>query len=110
MLLGGIETYLIKIIRRLKKNGVRIIWLSTKDRKIDEGFTDDLLDGNVEIVDYISSGFNWFKCSDIQFDNEEEIVGFAFEPIDFFKLELFRKKFPNAKMNIFYWVPHFSGI
>jgi hypothetical protein len=32
--IGGIETYLVRLIRQLKENGNRVIWLCPSEQKI----------------------------------------------------------------------------
>jgi hypothetical protein len=108
--IGGIEVYLIRLIRKLKKNGNRIIWLCTvTDKFIDESFKKDLLDGYVEIIDINTRGFNWIKHTSLQFNRNEEVVALAFNPMDYFRLESIKKQYKEIKIDSFYWVPHFKS-
>lgn len=109
MQIGGIETYLIRLIRKLKELKHRIIWLTPKDRIIDDGFKQDLLDGQVEVVDIHINGLNWIRHKEIAFAPNEEVIALAFDPVDFLRLETLKKSYSQVRIDNFYWVPHFAG-
>jgi hypothetical protein len=107
--IGGIETYLIRLIRQLKEKGNRVLWLTPADRYIDDSFKDDLLDGYVEIIEINTRGFNWIKHANINFNKNEEVIALSFEPFDFLRIETIKKEYSSIRIDSFYWVPHFKG-
>jgi glycosyltransferase involved in cell wall biosynthesis len=107
--IGGIETYLIRLIRELRNNGNRILWLCPRDRYIDESFKNDLLDGYVELIEINKSGLNWIKHADIPFHIGEEVIALAFDLFDFMRIETIKKEYSKIQIDSFYWVPHFFG-
>lgn len=109
MNIGGIETYLIRLIRQLKRTGNRILWLVPADRYIDDGFKNDLLDGYVEIIEINIKRLNWIKHSNIKFSTDEEVIALAFDPVDYLRLETIKKKYKEIRIDSFFWVPHFCG-
>ncbi|WP_163468927.1 glycosyltransferase [Fusobacterium sp. IOR10] len=108
--LGGIQKYLIKLIRLLKKDNIRIIWIcKNRELIIDKGFEKDLLDGYVEII--LMEGYkkNWVKNLKLKFSAGEKIVAFSFSFYDFLHLEMIKKKYNYLEFNTFFWVAHFKG-
>jgi hypothetical protein len=107
--IGGIETYLVRLIRQLKENGNRVIWLCPANRYIDDGFKNDLLDGYVEIIEIKNRGFHWIKHAQIDFNMGEEVIALAFDPFNYLRLETIKKEYIGIRIDSFYWVPHFEG-
>lgn len=107
--IGGIETYLIRLIRKLRETGNRVIWLAPINRRIDEGFKEEILDGYVEIINIGTKIFSWIDCEEILFAKDEEVTALAFDPINYLRLETIKKKYNNVAINSIYWVPHFKG-
>lgn len=107
--IGGIETFLIRLIRKLRKSSNRVIWITRENRTVDKGFEKDLLDGYVEIVNIKKDKLNWIKHKDIVFNEGEEVVALAFNLPDFLRLETIKKKYKNITIDSFFWVPHFTG-
>ncbi|MEK3879580.1 glycosyltransferase [Paenibacillus sp. FSL M7-0420] len=109
MEIGGIQTYLIRTIKQLKKNGNRIIWLFPVDGYIDDSFKGSLLNGEIEIVNVDFEKINWINSFDLIFKDDEEVVALAFDLINFTFLELMKRKYSKITINSFFWVPHFEG-
>lgn len=110
MYVGGIELYLIRLIRKLKANGNRIIWLAPADNLIDETLKPDLMDGYIERIDVRLYDLNQINRVSIVFGEKEEIVALALNLITFMQLEVLKKKYKTTRIDSFYWVSHFKGL
>jgi len=110
MYVGGIELYLIRLIRKLKANGNRIIWLAPADNLIDETLKPDLMDGYIERIDVRLYDLNQINHVSIVFGEKEEIVALALNLITFMQLEVLKKKYKTTRIDSFYWVSHFKGL
>lgn len=106
--IGGIENYLLRTIRDLKKNGNRIIWIFPEGGYIDDSFNKDLMDGSVEIINVNLDKFSWIKLLDIKFNNDEEAIAIAFNLFNYIFLEMIKKKYADIQIDSFFWVPHFK--
>lgn len=107
--IGGIETFLIRLIRKLRKNNNRIIWLTRENRSVDKGFKKDLLDGYVEIINIKTDKLHWTRNENLLFNEGEEAVALAFNLVDFLRIENIKKEYKNITIDSFFWVPHFTG-
>lgn len=110
MYIGGVENYLIRLIRKLKANGNRIIWLTNTGTFVDEVLKPDLLDGYVEIVNVKINDLTDINNVNIVFGDEEEAVSLAFDISSFMQMEILKKNHKNNRIDNFYWVSHFEGI
>jgi hypothetical protein len=106
--IGGIENYLLRTIRNLKKNGNRIIWIFPEGGYIDDSFNKDLMDGSVEIINVNLDKFSWIHSLNIKFDNDEEVIALAFNLFNYIFLEMIKKKYNDIRIDSFFWVPHFK--
>ena len=110
MLVGGVEMNLIRLIRKLKENGNRVIWLAPKEKFIDETLKSDLLDGYVEIIDISLSEVSNIPTKNLSFKSNEEVIAFAFDINSFLFLEVIKDKFRDIIIHDFFWVSHFQGL
>lgn len=108
MILGGIQTYLIRTIKLLKQNNNRIIWIRPTGGKVDEGFESELFDGYVEIINVNFDNMFWINDLNMKIDEDEEIIAYAFSLYNFAFLEMIKNKYKTKKINNFFWVPHFK--
>lgn len=108
LLLGGIETFVIRTIRWLKRNNYRIVYLFPSGSMIADGFKKDILNGNVEIIEVDFDNKNWLENLKIDFSENEQVIAYAFNLYYFAFLEVIKKKYKNIKINDFFWVPHFK--
>lgn len=107
--IGGIETYIYSTVKKLRRNGNRILWVFPEGGHIDKGFQDELLNDDVEIISINFDKKNWIKDLEINFEENEEVVALAFSLFDFVFLEVIKRKYANVNINNFFWVPHFEG-
>lgn len=105
MLIGGIETYIYKAIKALKKEGASVVWAKEPKSKIDESFVSEVYDGKTVIM----NGLDVKKFSEIVVDSDTEIKIVTFDLFYFAKAEAFKRKFKLCTVHTFYFVPHFEG-
>ena len=106
--LGGIETYLYILIKYFKKEGHRIIWIYPKGTYIDDGFSNEFLDGTIEIVEVDFDKYNWINKCHINFKKDEVVVALAFNLFNYVFLERIKTKYKAIEIHSFFWVPHFE--
>lgn len=106
--LGGIQTYLIRTIKKLKKENCRIIWLAPKGGIVEEGFKKEIFDGYIEIVEVDLDDFFWINKVNINFYKDEKVTAYAFNIFHFVFLEMIKNKYKSTKIDNFFWVPHFK--
>ena len=107
--LGGIQKLLIAIIRELKKNNNRIIWIAKNIDNVDEGFKKDIFDGKIDILKVNYEEFFWEKNLKLNISDKEEVIAFSFSFFEFCTLERIKKYNRNIKIHNFFWVAHFCG-
>jgi glycosyltransferase involved in cell wall biosynthesis len=105
---GGIQTYLYRLITKLKKEGHRIIWIYPQGTYIDDEFFGEFFDGSIEIIKVDFDKPNWIKNCEINFDKDEVVVALAFNLFNFIFLEKIKKKYSLIQIHDFFWVPHFK--
>lgn len=105
--IGGIQKFLIFLIRELKKKNIRIIWLTQSDPVVAVGFKKDIEDIEKYYIDY--KNFNSLKKLKINFTNDEEILALAFSFREYCNLERFKKYNNQYNISTIFWVPHFEG-
>jgi hypothetical protein len=105
---GGIETYIYRTIKQLKKDGHRIIWIFPSGGYIDDGFKDEFFDGSVEIIRVNFNQALWINTINISFNEKERVCALAFSLFDFTFLEMLKNKYKSVHINSFFWVPHFE--
>ena len=110
MHVGGVELYLIRTIRKLQKNGNRIVWLTPPDSTIDETLVETLTDRTVERIDITLNDFNQISQLPLEFADNEKVAALAFNIITFMQLEMLKKKYHSAKIDNFFWVSHFQDL
>lgn len=108
MEVGGIENYILRTVRQMKKRGNRVIWLFPKGGYIDESYKPDLLDGSVEVVRVEFDRADWIRNLDIAFGENEEVLALAFNLFNFSFLEMLKREYDRSRIDSFYWVPHFK--
>lgn len=107
---GGIELYLLRLIRKLKKNNYRIIWLTSFNVIIDETLMSDFCDPYIERKEISLNDIYSIRTIKLDFEHGEKVYALAFNPITFLQLESIKKKYKHAIINNFYFVSHFQGI
>lgn len=107
--IGGIETYIYRTVKKLRKNGNRIIWIYPEGGYIDDGFKSELFNDDVEIVRVNLDNRNWIEDLNIRFEHREKVLALSFNLFDFAFLELIKRKYIDTDIDSFFWVPHFEG-
>ena len=105
--LGGIQKSMVNIIRQIKKDGNRIIWITTNQNQVDEGFLKDI--EGIEIYQYNSKKYNSLDSLKIFFEKNEEVVGLAFAYREYCFLLRIKEKNKNMIFTTILWMPHFEG-
>ncbi|MBS5112849.1 MAG: hypothetical protein KHZ15_09245 [Coprobacillus cateniformis] len=108
--LGGIEKNLIEQIITYSKMGIRIIWL--RYGNIEDIYTpwkEVLNKYKVEIIDVNINTNKLIVIPNLQFEENEVVYATCYEPIDFARLEIIANHY-RQKFNLYYIVPHFTGI
>lgn len=108
MRLGGIEMFLLRRIRWMKKKGYRVIYLCTKKKPIiDDSFIND-----ISAIEFYYVNFRnplWLYTLKLNLPQESKVQVYTFNIIDFSFVEALRCKFRNS-INTFYWIPNFEGL
>lgn len=107
LFVGGIEKYVIDMMKNAITKGNRVIWMCHKDVKYSHIY--DSIIEKVEIVPTDFSRFNILKVPQLEIASNEELYVFTF---DVFRLYLgynIRRQYPKNKVNVFYAIPHFTG-
>ena len=108
--IGGIETYLAKLIEYSTKNEYRVIWLTTPNQYEDTHFKSIVDHPLVEKVYVKGGGQGWLPHKKIKFQPDEQVTMISMEPINFMKAEKIRKYAKNVKSFYhFLALPHFTG-
>ncbi|TGY42350.1 hypothetical protein E5347_09015 [Clostridium sartagoforme] len=107
--IGGIETYIFRTVKKLRKDGNRIIWVFPDGGYIDDGFRSEFFNNDVEIIRVNLDKINWIDNLNINFEEFEEVIALAFNIYDFAFLEMIKSKYKNTDIDSFFWVPHFEG-
>lgn len=109
MELGGIETYLGRMIDWLKGNEYRIIFIALDGITYADCFRKTLFDGIVEVKIINIHNPNWIKNLDISFEAGEDVLAYSFSLYQFAMLEKIKLKYKSNKFHNFYWVPNYHG-
>lgn len=105
--LGGIETYLIKFIKWLNKNKIRVIFIMLEGTDIAESFKETLSSSNIEIYNLNIHKKGWNKTLKIKNEKNETFLAYAFS---LYQFALLQKIILENKLTAdsFYWIPHFA--
>ena len=109
--IGGIETYLAKLMLYSANQGYRVIWLTTEKAYKRCHFKDIVDHPRVErVILKGKSSVNWLKHDKISFQDEEHVTMFSVTPMTFMQAEQIREYTKNvASFNHFMALPHFTG-
>lgn len=103
---GGIETYIYKMMKQLQAGGVKVGLLKKKNTGIADCFREELLGGNVFVLEKISPEKirNYAEKNNIK-----SLKIIAFSVFDFATAEKLRRALSDYKVDSFYFVPHYCG-
>ena len=109
MRIGGIETYLSRLMAYSISMNYRVIWLTTKRNYDNTDFKEIVGDSRVEKVFIKGKSHLWLPHKKIKFHPNERVTMISMEPLNFLKAEQIRA---YAKVESFYHflaMPHFEG-
>jgi hypothetical protein len=106
--IGGIENYLYRTVKELKKNGHRVVWIFPVGGYIDDGFKEVFNDEELEIVKVDFSKVFWINRVNVTFSKDEKVCALAFNIFEFNFLEMIKRKYKYTSIDSFFWVPHFE--
>ena len=104
---GGIETYIYKSIKQLKRGGNGVGWISNDFTNINQAFEDIKLDPSLHLIERCNAK----KQIESVILNERynKLVIITFCPRDFCYAEGLKKKLKHYPIYTFMFVPHFQG-
>ncbi|MBQ7352540.1 MAG: glycosyltransferase [Clostridia bacterium] len=108
--IGGIETYLAKLIQHSTQNGYRVIWLTNKLSFERCYFKDIISHPLVEIVYIKGNSISWYPHKKISFASSEHVTMISMDIISFMKAEKIRRYAKVEEFNHILALPHFTGI
>ena len=110
MNIGGIETFIIRLVRWLCKENYRVIYIRPKGTEVDSSFKDTIYSDKVEVFDVDFDDLNWIQKLDISFSCESKVLGYAFYTYHFIFLEEIKRKYLDSTLSFstYYWVPNFK--
>ena len=106
---GGIEKYLFQLVKYLRDNNHRVIWLCDRPPRVAKSFESVFLNSNVERYDVCTHGMIWYRVPQIKFSEDEIVVMMSFEPIEMAQAELFCHKYKSYHIFPLYFVPDTTG-
>ncbi len=104
LLVGGIETYVYRIAKKLKSEGTQIVWVKKKYSKIDPSFENVFYDGSTIIMNDLDIK----KMAELV-DPSTKIKIVTFDLYYFAIAEKFKQNFRLCNVDTFYFVSHFRG-
>lgn len=111
MNLGGLQKYIITLIRRLIKENYLIIWIAPKGKLIvDKGFEKDLFNSNVLIIQEDFNDFFWLKKIQLPIKVEDKVETMGFFITDYIYFEYIKRRYRKVNFKNIFWVAHFEGI
>ena len=108
---GGIENFIIKLIRHCIQNKYRVVWITTRSAYKSANYKEILYDDSVEKC-FISKKFrrlSLFRIPDIHFTKDEAVTMISFEPLSYLGIDRCRKKISAGSFNHLFIIPHFTG-
>jgi len=105
---GGIETYLAKLMLYSVGKQYRVIWLTTPKCVETAFFKEVSLSPNIEKV-YVQKGRHWFVHSGVRLAAEENVTMISCEPLDFMMAESLRGATCVHTFFHYLILPHYTG-
>lgn len=105
LLIGGIETYVYQIAKKLKSEGTQVVWVKKKWSKIDPSFKSEFFDQKTILMD----GLDCKKMAEIVADSQTRIKIVTFDLYYFAVAEKFKRDFNICPVDTFYFVSHYRG-
>lgn len=109
LLVGGIENYIIQVMRNALKSGKKVIWVCHSNKQYSHVYSDVLEDDRLEIKAINFSGVDIYKFPNIQLSKNENVKILVFDIFRLFQAYKFRKKYKETNIDILYCIPHFTG-
>lgn len=106
---GGIENYVIRVIRNALKSGKRVIWICNIGCIYSPIYRDVIEDPCLEIEEINFSGLNIYKLPSLHFTENENVKVLVFDIFRLYQAYKLRKKYKRVCFDILYCVPHFTG-
>lgn len=104
---GGIETYIYKSIKQLRRGGDGAGWISNDFTNINQAFNDLTLDSSLHLIGR-SNARRQIESAIVN-ESYDKVVIIAFCPRDFCYAERLKKKLKCYPVHTFMFVPHFQG-
>lgn len=108
--IGGIETYLAKLIQYSTKEGYRVIWITRHGAYEKCYFKEIVSHPLVEVVFITGNALTWYPHKKIVFDKKEHVTMISMDIVSFMKAEKIRQYAKVEEFNHILALPHFTGI
>lgn len=106
---GGIENYIVGIIKNALDNNNRVIWLCDT-KPIIAPIYEHILNGDrVEKHPYDVHKHHWFHHDKLCFEQDEKVVILSFSAFDHVRALQLKQEYRGIDINALYLIPHFTG-
>jgi len=106
MMIGGIETYVFDLIKKVKKDNNTMVWVKKHNARVCESFKPELYDGKVIIWNSITIQKIKKLISE---KNIERCIIITFDMFQFASADILKARVKNALIETYYFIPHFVG-
>ncbi len=107
--LGGIETYVCRLIPFMLNHDVRVIWIRQRDNAIGSSFSDVLKDKRLEYCYVNNPDILWFNHEKIKLSKDDKVIILSFNPSSFAKSLTLCREYRGIDITPFYYVPDTTG-
>lgn len=106
---GGVENYIIGLIKLAHNNGNRIIWIHDVKTFIPPIYEDILNSDYVEKCACDIHKCHWFRHDKLRFNSDENVVIISFSAFDHVRALQLKHEYIDVKLTALYFIPHFTG-
>ena len=109
MLVGGIETYIHKVVKANYEAGNKIIWIAESPLNIAPIYEKLFNKDCVEIVYSNIHGLSWGTLPKMNISDQDDVVILSFGFFEHARALEFKKNNTKFKVRAFFLIPHFTG-